>query len=123
MSIKKHKIYFPIYFTAHAQLYIVIRNWPVNCNQVTVSATLLTPPSRSFSGKPTREFKRLYSATSVTLSYDIMICIILFYARLMKFNVANCHSMRVIKHPSPKQIIHDYSLHNQVLETFLLQNI
>ena len=43
MSIKKHKIYFPIYFTAQAQLYIVIRNWPVNCNQVTVSATLLTP--------------------------------------------------------------------------------
>ena len=26
-----------------------------------------------------------------------------------------CHSMRVTKHPLPKQIIHDYSLHNQVL--------
>ena len=24
--------------------------------------------------------------------------------------------MRVMKHPIPKQIIHDYSLHNQVLE-------
>ena len=34
----------------------------------------------------------------------------------MKFNVAKCHSMRVTKHPLPKQIIHDYSLHNQVLE-------
>ena len=37
-------------------------------------------------------------------------------AWLMKFNVAKCHSMRVTKHPLPKQIIHDYSLHNQVLE-------
>ena len=37
-------------------------------------------------------------------------------AWLMKFNVANCHSMRVTKHPLQKQIIHDYSLHNQVLE-------
>ena len=34
----------------------------------------------------------------------------------MKFSVAKCHSMRVTKHPLPKQIIHDYSLHNQVLE-------
>ena len=34
----------------------------------------------------------------------------------MKFGVAKCHSMRVTKHPLPKQIIHDYSLHNQVLE-------
>ena len=33
----------------------------------------------------------------------------------MKFNVAKCHSMRVTKHPFPKQIIYDYSLHNQVL--------
>ena len=37
-------------------------------------------------------------------------------AWLMKFNVAKCQSMRVMKHPLPKQIIHDYSLHNQVLE-------
>ena len=37
-------------------------------------------------------------------------------AWLMKFNAAKCHSMRVTKHPLPKQIIHDYSLHNQVLE-------
>ena len=37
-------------------------------------------------------------------------------AWLMKFNVANCHSMRVTKHPLPKQIIHDYSLNNRVLE-------
>ena len=36
--------------------------------------------------------------------------------RLMKFGVAKCHSMRVTKHPLPRQIIHDYSLHNQVLE-------
>ena len=36
-------------------------------------------------------------------------------AWLMKFNVAKCHPMRVTKHPLPKQIIHDYSLHNQVL--------
>ena len=35
---------------------------------------------------------------------------------LIKFNVANCHSMRVTKHSLPKQIIHDYSQHNQVLE-------
>ena len=34
----------------------------------------------------------------------------------MKFNVAKCHSMRVTKHPLPKQIIHDNSLNNQVLE-------
>ena len=34
----------------------------------------------------------------------------------MKFNVAKCHSMRVTKHPTPKQIIHDCPLHNQVLE-------
>ena len=37
-------------------------------------------------------------------------------ALLMKFKVAKCHSLRVTKHPFPKQIIHDYSLHNQVLE-------
>ena len=43
-------------------------------------------------------------------------------AWLMKFNVAECHSVRVTKPPPPpphnlpKQIIHDYSLHNQVLE-------
>ena len=37
-------------------------------------------------------------------------------AWLMKFNVVKCHSMRVTKHPLPKQIIHDYALHNQVLE-------
>ena len=30
-----------------------------------------------------------------------------------------CHPVRVTKHPHPKQIIHDYSLHNQVLETVL----
>ena len=32
----------------------------------------------------------------------------------MKCNVAECHS--VTKHPLAKQIIHDYSQHNQVLE-------
>ena len=32
-------------------------------------------------------------------------------AWLMKFNVAKFHLMRVTKHPLPKQIIHDYSLH------------
>ena len=37
-------------------------------------------------------------------------------AWLMKVNVAKCHSLRVTKHPLPKQIVHDYSLHNQVLE-------
>ena len=37
-------------------------------------------------------------------------------AWLMKFNVAEGHSMTVTKHPLPKQIIHDYSLINQVLE-------
>ena len=37
-------------------------------------------------------------------------------AWLMKLNVAKCHSMRVTKHPLPKQIIHDYSLQNQILE-------
>ena len=36
-------------------------------------------------------------------------------AWLMKFNVTKCHSMRVMKHPLPKQIIHNYSLHTQVL--------
>ena len=35
---------------------------------------------------------------------------------LMKLSVAKCHSMKVTKHPLPKQIIHDYSLHNQVVE-------
>ena len=34
----------------------------------------------------------------------------------MKFNVAKFHSMKVTNHPLPKQIIHDYFLHNQVLE-------
>ena len=37
-------------------------------------------------------------------------------AWLRKFNVAKYHSMRVTKHHLPKQVIHDYSLHNQVLE-------
>ena len=35
----------------------------------------------------------------------------------MKFNVAKCHSMRVTRHYSHKQIIHDYTLHQQTLET------
>ena len=34
----------------------------------------------------------------------------------MKFNVAKCHSMRVTRHQHPKQILFDYSLHNQTLE-------
>ena len=32
-------------------------------------------------------------------------------AWLLKFNVAKYYSLRVTKHPPPKQIIHDYSLH------------
>ena len=31
----------------------------------------------------------------------------------MKFNVAKCHSMRVTRHQHHKQILFDYSLHNQ----------
>ena len=34
----------------------------------------------------------------------------------MKFNVAKCHSMRVTRHYSHKQILHDYTLHQQTLE-------
>ena len=34
----------------------------------------------------------------------------------MKFNVAKCHSMRVTRHQHHKQILFDYSLHNQSLE-------
>ena len=34
----------------------------------------------------------------------------------MKFNVAKCHSMRVTWHQHHKQILFDYSLHNQTLE-------
>ena len=34
----------------------------------------------------------------------------------MKFKVAKCHSMRVTRHYSHKQIIHDYTLHQQTLE-------
>ena len=34
----------------------------------------------------------------------------------MKFNVAKCHSMRVTQHQHNKQILFDYSLHNQTLE-------
>ena len=34
----------------------------------------------------------------------------------MKFNVAKCHSMRVTRHPLLKQIVYDYTLHNQALE-------
>ena len=34
----------------------------------------------------------------------------------MKFNVAKCHSMRVTRHQHHKQILFDYSLHNQTLE-------
>ena len=36
--------------------------------------------------------------------------------RQMKFNVAKCHSMRVTRHQHHKQILFDYSLHNQTLE-------
>ena len=36
----------------------------------------------------------------------------------MKFNVAKCHSMRVTRHQHHKQILFDYSLHNQTLENF-----
>ena len=34
----------------------------------------------------------------------------------MKFNVAKCHSMRMIRHYSHKQILHDFTLHQQTLE-------
>ena len=34
----------------------------------------------------------------------------------MKFNVAKCHSMKVTRHQHHKQILFDYSLHNQTLE-------
>ena len=34
----------------------------------------------------------------------------------MKFNVANCHSMRVIRHLPDKHTLFDYSLHQQKLE-------
>ena len=34
----------------------------------------------------------------------------------MKFNVAKCHSMRVTRHQQHKQILFNYSLHNQTLE-------
>ena len=34
----------------------------------------------------------------------------------MKFDVAKCHSMRVTRHYSHKQIIHDYNLHQQTLK-------
>ena len=37
-------------------------------------------------------------------------------AWLMKSYFAKCHSKRVTKHPLPKQITLDYSLHTQVLE-------
>ena len=36
----------------------------------------------------------------------------------MKFNVAKCHSLRVTRHQHHKQILFDYSLHNQTLENF-----
>ena len=34
----------------------------------------------------------------------------------MKFNVVKCRSMRVTRHQHHKQILFDYSLHNQTLE-------
>ena len=34
----------------------------------------------------------------------------------MKFAVAECHYMRVTRHQHHKQILFDYSLHNQTLE-------
>ena len=34
----------------------------------------------------------------------------------MKFNVAKCHSMKVTRHQHHKQILFDYSLHNQTFE-------
>ena len=34
----------------------------------------------------------------------------------MKFNVSKCRSMRVTRHQHHKQILFDYSLHNQTLE-------
>ena len=34
----------------------------------------------------------------------------------MEFNVAKCHSMRVIQHPPDKHIQFDYTLHQQRLE-------
>ena len=34
----------------------------------------------------------------------------------MKFNVAKCHSMRMTRHQHHKQILFDYSLHNQTLK-------
>ena len=34
----------------------------------------------------------------------------------MKFNVPKCHSMSVTRHQHHKQVLFDYSLHNQTLE-------
>ena len=36
----------------------------------------------------------------------------------MKFNVTKCHSMRVTRHLPDKQILFDYTLHQQKLEQF-----
>ena len=40
----------------------------------------------------------------------------------MKFNVAKCHSMRVTRYQHHKQILFDYSLHNQTWKMFSRQN-
>ena len=37
----------------------------------------------------------------------------------IQFNVAQCHSMRVTRHQHHKQILFDYSLHNQTLAKYL----
>ena len=37
----------------------------------------------------------------------------------MQFNVAQCHSLRVTRHQHHKQILFDYSLHNQTLTKYL----
>ena len=38
----------------------------------------------------------------------------------MKFNLAKCYSMNVTRHQHHKQILCDYSLHNQTLENVQL---
>ena len=40
----------------------------------------------------------------------------------MKFKAAKCHSMRVTRHYSHKQILHDHTLHQQTLENVLSAN-
>ena len=62
-------------------------------------------------------YRKIYSLQDCLIFQEALDSLGLWEAdSQMKSNVSKCHSMRVTRHYSHKQIIHHYTLHQQTLE-------